>query len=342
MMHQPEHPAAPCPPRAVLDAFGLTDCTDVRPAGGTACPKWAIRAGDERFVIRVRPGEFAGGENTAFDHAALRRLGEAGLPVPQPLAAPDGETWVRIGDRVYEALTWVDGETFDEGDVKSHRGLGRFLGQFHRALAADPPEGKAGRPREDHPDEMAPYLAALRELACDDATHAQLDRIGEQLANVRAELDASLYGKLPHCVIHGDVHGGNLRFRDGSVSAVYDFDYLSVQARARDVSDAILFFASTRPSQLNADDIRSLTQPVTPDPARAAAVLDGYQTVATLTDAEWRAMPLLMRSRWVQVRLRGGRKVPGNEKLSFVLTGFFDVIDWLDHEAPAFVRRLRG
>ena len=165
--------------------------------------------------------------------------------------------------------------------------------------------------------------------------------LGRQVDSVAAQLDAGLYASLPQSVIHGDVHRGNLRFRQSRVAAIYDFDYLDVQARARDISDSLMFFASSRSEPNDPYAIRSLVQPFRPEPSHCRALLHGYQGVSLLTEGEWRALPLLIRSRWLQMRLRGARKVAPDEKVSFVLDRFFEVIDWLDREAVDFFTDLR-
>jgi hypothetical protein len=115
---------------------------------------------------------------------------------------------------------------------------------------------------------------------------------------------------------------------------------LSVQAQVRDVCDAIMFFASKRETPLEPDRIQSLTQPFVPDLEQSALLLRGYGSRRPLVDREWRALPWLMRSRWLQMRLRGSRKVPAGDKVQFVLDRMFEVIDWLDREGEAFFRKL--
>ena len=123
---------------------------------------------------------------------------------------------------------------------------------------------------------------------------------------------------------------------------MYDFDYLGVQARARDLSDGLILFASRRDDPLDPNEIRSLAQPFVPDLAQYRALLRGYQSVTPLTEQEWRALPLLMRSRWIQIRLRGARKIAEDQRIRFVLHRFFEVIDWLDREADALFRTLKN
>jgi Ser/Thr protein kinase RdoA (MazF antagonist) len=136
------------------------------------------------------------------------------------------------------------------------------------------------------------------------------------------------------------VHPGNFRFRGGEVSAVYDFDYLGVQAQVRDVSDALMFFASRRDSPLEPNRIESLTQAFVPDLERCRRLLERYTARRPLAECEWEALPWLVRSRWLQMRLRGSRKVPAGDKVQFVLDRMFEVIDWLDREGEAFFRKL--
>jgi Ser/Thr protein kinase RdoA (MazF antagonist) len=314
----------------------------VQALGGTAAPKWDVACAQGRFVVRVRPAEFSGDSPTGFDHAALVRLRAAGFPVPSPVACPDGATVLRRDGRTYEVLHWVEGAPFGEGALDAVGALGEFLARLHLALGTDPPAGKEGWLREDHPDRLEPYLAELYGLAPDAAARGQLDRVGQQLRCVREHLDSGLYAALPQAVIHGDFHPGNVRFRGPQVAAVYDFDYLSVQARARDVSDALIFFASTRTALLDPDRIRSLTQPFWPDRLRCRLLLQGYQGSAGLTEREWEALPLLIRSRWIQMRLRGARKVAPEDKVAFVLDRFAEGLDWLDHQADAFFGELRS
>lgn len=323
----------------VLAAFGLGPAAEVRPLGGTAARKWSVTTAAGRFVVRIRPEEFADPRSTDFDHAVLRRLAAAGLPVPCPLSTPRGDSIVLRDGKAFEILSWVDGDPFPPGDPGVHGEIGAFLARFHSALAGDFPAGKEGRPREDHPDLMAPYLAALVELA-DRGQRQELAAIGAQLEAVRHELDATLYPALPRTVIHGDFHPGNVRFRGPRVAALYDFDYLAVEARVRDVADALMFFAAERSQPLDPDNIHSLTQPFVLSREASGAVLAGYQSIDRLVVAEWRALPWLVRSRWIQIRLRGSRKVAAAEKVRFVLDRFFDVPQWLDGPGTRFFAHL--
>ena len=159
----------PHPPQlaAILAAFGLGRALDVQPLGGTAARKWNVLTERGRFVVRRRPDEVADAASVGFDHAVLRRLEAAGFPVPCPASTADGRTAVVRDDGTYEVLRWIEGDPFPDGDADAIAEAGAFLARFHKALADDFPAGKDGRPREDHPDLMTPYVALLKPLAGD-------------------------------------------------------------------------------------------------------------------------------------------------------------------------------
>lgn len=325
----------------VLESFELGNPSQILRLGGTATPKWDITTPQGRFVLRVRAAEFADEDVTRFDHRVLRQLAEAKFPVPVPKTSSNGSTWHACGGHVYEALSWIDGDSFVEGDEAAIGSLGNLLARFHRFFLDDLPCGKKGRPREDHPDLIRPYLEALRSLSATSEEQRELDAIGRLLDENAAALDAGLYLSLPRSVIHGDMHPGNVRFRDRHVSAVYDFDYLGVQARVRDISDAIISFASHRRDRFDPNAIGSLVQPYVPDLSLCRVLLGAYQDLLPLTNPEWQALPWLMRSRWIQMRLRGARKIGEDQRVSFVLDRFFEVIDWLDREGDVFIEGLK-
>jgi homoserine kinase type II len=325
----------------VLRAFDLGPASEIRRLGGTATPKFAVRIPEGRFVVRARPAEFAAEPLIRFDHESLSRLAEHGLPVPRPRCRPDGTSWLHTEHGVFEVLSWIEGEAFREGDRAAIAALGGFLARFHLALHQDIPPGKEGLLREDHPDLLDVYVKQLRDLCRTPDDIPQIDRLAQQLELVRRFLDQDLYPKLPQAVIHGDIHPGNVKFKGAAVAAVYDFDYLSQQARCRDLVDALMFFAASRRQRVDPNDIRSLTQPFIFNSEWSSLLLNGYQRVSRLSELEWSALPWLIRSQWLQIRLRGSRKVRSEEKLAFVLDRFFEVTDWLDHEAPDFFGELR-
>jgi hypothetical protein len=49
-----------------------------------------------------------------------------------------------------------------------------------------------------------------------------------------------------------------------------------------------------------------------------------------------------MRSRWIQMRLRGSRKVPLHEQPEFVIKDMLFVLDWISTSGPDFFGQLQS
>jgi Ser/Thr protein kinase RdoA (MazF antagonist) len=326
----------------VLGFYDLGFPQNIRPLGGTATPKFAVELPTGRFVVRRRPDEFASEPMIRFDHIMLERLFQKGLPVPRPQINRDGRTWVLLDKSVYEVLSCVEGELFTQGDVTAIKDVGCFLANFHLVSITDYPLGKEGMLREDHPDLLMPLAVSLQSVCTTKDDKNKILKIMDEIQFLRTHLEQRVYHTLPKAVIHGDIHPGNLKFRNSKVSAVYDFDYLSSQARIRDVCDALVFFASDRNDILNVDDIYSLTQPFRINCDLATVLLKAYNKITKIEKVEFQALPLILHSQWIQIRLRGSRKVPDYEKIPFVLQDFFSMLDWIESATPGLFEKLEA
>ena len=54
-----------------------------------------------------------------------------------------------------------------------------------------------------------------------------------------------IYHALPRLAVHGDYHPGNLMFKSGKVTGVFDFGWSKIDARCFDVGLAIMYFCTT-------------------------------------------------------------------------------------------------
>jgi Ser/Thr protein kinase RdoA (MazF antagonist) len=327
---------------SVLKSWGLGEIHGISRLGGTAAPKWCIEQATEKFVLRQRQNEFALPATISFDHQMLTKLHGVGLPVPYPQTANDGRTCVECDGNVYELLNWVEGRPFTPGDVKAISGLAEFMAQFHRVSSESIPSGKEAMKREDHPELLMPYVDKLELLCRTLLEKKEIEKIREQISILDTRLERNVYYMLPMVVIHGDVHPGNIMFEGSRVSAVYDFDYMSVQARVRDICDCLAFFTSTREHNFDVNDIHSLTQAFTFNYRLSAIFLNEYTKVISLEEIEFAVLPMILRSLWLNMRLRGCRKVSDDKKLEFVLTDFWRMLDWIENESPAMINELRA
>jgi Ser/Thr protein kinase RdoA (MazF antagonist) len=327
---------------SILKSWELGEIREISGLGGTAAPKWRIQQANRKFVLRQRQNEFALPGMINFDHQMLTKLHSTGLPVPYPQTAKNGRTWVECDGNVYELLSWIEGKPFTQGDVKAIAGLAKFMAQFHLASSDDISAGKEEMKREDHPELLMPYVRKLDSLCRKGCERDKIKRIREQVFILNDRLEHELYYKLPTAVIHGDVHPGNVMFDGSRVSSVYDFDYMSVQARVRDICDCMAFFTSTRERDFDVNDIYSLTQAFTFDYNLSVVFLNEYSKVIPLAEIEFAALPLILRSLWLNMRLRGCRKVVDDKKIEFVLDDFWRMLDWIENESPAMINELRA
>lgn len=312
-------------PFIAAERFDLGAIGAVSRMGGTAAPRWRISAVGGDFVLRIRPAEFCDPDHMAFDHAVVAQLAEAGLPVPRLRRTDSGRTWIVVDDVVCEMYAWLDASPAHDVTDACPESIGRFIARLHQVFADGVPSGKRQVRREDHPDLIEPYVEQLRRLP--GASRHDLDAVAVEFDYVREHLDDQTWRALPQTVIHGDLHPGNLHVHGDRIAGLFDFDYVSVQARIRDIVDGLIFFASRRSRPLNTDDIASLVQPFLLDESRCRALLRVY---GRLSDAECAALPWALRSRWLQMKLRAIRKVPDDMKLQIALHGMREVIEHID------------
>jgi len=210
---------------------------------------------------------------------------------------------------------WIEGDAFESGNAEQLRELGRQLAVFHGITSRV--AARKEKRREDDPRRLIEDLGAF--LADVDVSGHEdlLSEVRALLSQLDEKLHGTIYGRLPEAIIHGDLHPGNVKFKGSRLAGFFDFDWANRQERVRDVGDALLFFAGRR-GPADADDIWSLTQAVVVDERLAATVLASYEDVSALTPNEKRALPDVMAARWMQVRIRGMRKVPPERRIRFL------------------------
>jgi len=305
---------------AIPAAFGLSGHARIlEGVGGTAGASAVIVDGDRRYVLRCRSLEHASKDSIAFEHALLHHLAERGLPVGAPVRTLGGASYAESGGRVFELFPFIAGEPFDPTRPAQLREVAATAARLHRATAGF----RRAKPSQGREDEPAGLLRELPQLLPADLAGGAVELLREVRACL-AELDGVLgnrvYGRLPEVVVHGDLHPGNVRFRGDRVAGLFDFDWANRRERIRDVGDCILFFAGRRDNGLEPGDIWSLTQGIRLDADRVAQVLAGYGP-GELAAEELQYLPAVMAARWLQVRIRGMRKVPQRRRYRFLDRG---------------------
>lgn len=322
--------------RSILSHYPLGELRGAVRGGGTAGSKAKITTRSGTYLIRRRRQEFSAEPIVRFDHSVLRQLAAIGVGCAVPVATRQGRSWLELAGHVYEITPWLEGDPFDPASTVQLERLGRSLGQLHAAADQLDPEGDKPWRREDDPRELGPKLEATVRALEPGQQRECVAWLQQQLRQVADHLDEASYAALPQCVIHGDIHPGNVKFDLAGRTLFFDFDWCSRQARIRDLGDVLAFFAFVRSSPTNPDDIWSLTAPWTADWQRAQVVWQAYTSIRRVEPAERDALPWLMRSRWIQGHVSGMRKVPPEKRIRFLTRDVAGPLAWLDRRAAAF------
>ena len=221
---------------SVVRAFGV-EPDAIRLISRRQNVHWAVRAGDERYVLR-RFGIWAQTEgDAAWELDAVARLAKAGAPVPRAIGG------VReIAGARYLLMPWIGGRRLADPPVDDadYKRLGGFLADFHAQTdpAPAPPQRPGWTscidgafPTEGGAARRADLLA---ELAKVDAALAA--RFGEAAAALEARDLPAVFAGYPRRIVHGDFSPWNVRVSGGRLTGLIDFDLAHLDVRAADVA----------------------------------------------------------------------------------------------------------
>lgn len=211
----------------------------------------------------------------------LVTISSHGVPTPVPLLLEDGSRMMVVDGRAWILMPFVDAPWL-AGDVSSMRHLGELMARLH----AIPDDGtfitRYTMGTDIWPDvfELAEKMDAwspfLREMEADFA------RLPELIPD-----------DLPRGPIHGDLFLDNVLARDGEIKAVLDFEDICWNILATDLAVAF---------------IGCCWDGGEPVEERWTALVEGYESVRKLTQAEWDALPELYRYATLSVAMWRYRK----------------------------------
>ncbi len=195
-------------------------------------------------------------------------IDEHGIPTAVPLLL---ETGARYAER--DGVAWTLLPYFEAGhlgsDAASLSSLGEIMARMHQAPSADcfPSEFRMGQ-------ELFERMFALAEERNDWSPFPGMLR-GESEA-----LRESIPAGLPQGILHGDLFPDNVLGSDGEVAAILDLEEAWIGPCAFDLVMAYVGFG---------------WEDNEPVEERWQALLSGYQSVRSLTEDEWSALPDLHR-----------------------------------------------
>ncbi len=266
------------------------------------------------------------------EHAFLAHLRGKGAAVVRVLELDDGQTVLADGDWTYEVHTIGSGDDLYRDAISwspftrpGHaRAAGRALARLHEAAL-----GYGAPPRI-----AQPLVAGFSVFAAENP-FAELERFAARRPAVAAELAhrpwradferwhlpfharlAPLLPQLGSQWTHNDFHASNLLWRGGEVATVLDFGLCERAFAVHDLATAI---ERNAVEWLELDDKGAAAVHLD----AAAGLVEGYQEVRRLTDAERAALPDLLALCHVDYALseidyfRGVTRSPQNTDLAY-------------------------
>lgn len=202
----------------ILTRFGVHL---VAPLGGRLNQHWLVEAQRELLVLRRwwQPAGAAGDASIDYEVRLVARLAALGWPVAATVEGP-----MELAGHLWSLAPFLPGEpSVTHGPAVEQRARGRLLAQFHTDLAQIQDFGQREgwrRCKEILADPALDDVLAGNERGYSEEVRIlrwHLERARERIAGLQPQ------GR-PGIVIHGDFTPWNLRFTDGRLCGILDFE----------------------------------------------------------------------------------------------------------------------
>lgn len=263
--------------------------------GSRRSPKLLIQTGRGRYLLKRRARGRDDHARVRYAHQLIEHLRRKRVPTPALMLTRSGESVLELGGHVYELFEYRAGNAYD-GSLRETTHAGATLGRFHRAVEDFEP-GWTPPPSTFHDSNAV--RAGLNSIPSNIESHDSVTGHEAELLSITQELHERYdeaaeavnqvgFASWPAHTIHGDWHPGNMRFRDGRVCVVLDFDAVRRQPRVIDAANGLLQFSVLRGvgDPENWPDFLDLT--------RLRRFILGYGLIQSLSTEERLAIPSLM------------------------------------------------
>lgn len=233
------------------------------------CWKVKLKKGNF-FLRRYRVGIKK--DRIVFEHSLIQHLNKKNFTkIPKLLQTLNNKTFVErfIGQRklFYALFEYAEGEdryVWDRpncSDVEL-KNAAKTLAEYHAFIYDFKPKYKEGPLINKLILQYRRKIMKLkprRKSMFETLLFNHKDKILKEINLVYELLKKSSYNTLPRIVIHGDFHLGNMKFINNEVTALFDFDWARIEARAYDVAMALLYNCSKWEEQKSPIDLHKLT-----------------------------------------------------------------------------------
>lgn len=232
---------------AIVEALSRWDLGgEVEPLGGGAANEhWRVAVpGEERPYVLRRYHPRHSGEDIAYEHRVLAFLDGRDWPVAPPLPDGRGRTLAETDAGLWALFHWRSGEPGPADSPLFLQRKGALLALLHTDLAEAPDFGQ--RPGFGRAGDLDAFVradghegvAALLEwfAARDEARSRSL---ADALGRNGEALEAGGFAELPDQLVYYECFGANVRFREDTVTALFDFDLTHRNARVADIARSL-------------------------------------------------------------------------------------------------------
>ncbi len=237
-------------------------------SSGIENTNYFVSTGQGEFVLTLF--EKLTSAELPFYLGLMDHLAQAGLPCPSPARAANGDLFAPLNGKPASLVTRLQGRSVMQPEPAHCAAIGTMTARLHLAAAdypaiQDNPRGPRWWARTA--PQVMPFMPAAEQALLADELEVQLTH----------RLDP-----LPRGVVHADLFRDNVLFDGMEVGGVIDFYFAG--------GDAWLFDLAVVVNDWGIDpQARHL-------PAHCQALLDAYQAVRPLTDAERRCWPTMLRA----------------------------------------------
>ncbi len=254
-----------------VESYGLPAATALHAIkGGIENSNYFLTLADGRELVLTLFEELAENE-AAFLYPLLTHLHEAGLPVAAPLANRHAHALNTLAGKPAQLAPRLAGSHPQAPGMKHCHAMGMALAGLHGALQGYPLARNNAHGRawwNDVARRWLPHLPAPEK--------ALLENVLARYASIMQENPG-----LPSGLIHGDLFRDNTLMSGDTLTALLDFSETSHDHWLLDIAITVNDFCRHWPEE-------------TPDSARRAAFLQGYESRRPLTSAEKQALPVFL------------------------------------------------
>lgn len=302
----------------VLSHYDVGVINEVKPlsAGSRRVPKVMVTSEKGKFLLKRRRRGKDDIHRVAFAHAVQTYLAKKRFPVAVLVPTRAGDTTIlQLNNHVYEFFEFVTGARYD-GSPQATIDTGRYLAKLHRCLSDFVCEDKFLTGSFHDSTIVRRHLRTVGSAKTAEASKELRAVAGALLSFYNdASIRVSKHGfdSWQQQVVHGDWHPGNMLFSGHKLTAVVDFDSVSIAPPVTDLANGMLQFSIVggRPNPADWPDYF--------DQAKLLQFLNGYRQVAKLDRKKLRSLLDLMVETMIAEAV-----------LPIAATGFFGNLSGLD------------